>query len=374
MRNRWHRATRILALNLLVVLLSALAVLGGPGQPAQAQINPNQQCPPAITAVPNCNPNPPLQCPPGTEPSPGGRGCQPNPPQCPPGTQAVAGGCQPNPPPQCPPGTQAVAGGCEPNPPRCPPGTQAVAGGCQPNPPPVQQCPDGTVVAVGQSCAPTYLPPITLPGIPQGGSTQPVQTGVHCVDGSFAPTLAGCPQGPQPSPSGQTTPSTSPGLQPPATVTISGQNPVQLTIRANQFLDVTHSIEINLAPGVQATGVQVSTGSATIQGSQIVWNGFTLNAGDQASATINLAVTGGTTLTASGTPAIQNVLIQALDVSGNPVLEQAPGGGPTTDQLPITCTDTSGQPVPNCTGSSILPAAAFATRRLQVVLLLRSSP
>jgi len=163
-------------------------------------------------------------------------------------------------------------------------------------------------------------------------------------------------------PGGQTTPAPSPAQPagtPAATVAISGQNPVQITVHANQFLDFTHSVIINLDPSLQASSVSVSTGSATIQGNQVVWNGFTMNAGDDATATVSLVVTGGTTLMASGGPSIQSVTLDALDQSGHQVVQVNAGGGPPIGQLLTACVNASGQLVVACSGSGVLSTPQF---------------
>jgi len=145
----------------------------------------------------------------------------------------------------------------------------------------------------------------------------------------------------------------------PVTITISTQNPVKIGLHANQYLDLTHSVTFNLDPSVQATSVQVSTGSATIQGNQVVWSGFTMNAGDDASATVNLVVTGGTALMASGGPSIQSVTVEALDQSGNQVVQFNPGGGPVTAILTTACSNPTGQAVVACTGSGVFSTPQF---------------
>jgi len=124
-------------------------------------------------------------------------------------------------------------------------------------------------------------------------------------------------------------------------------------------LDLTHSVIINLDPSLQATTVSVSTGSASIQGNQVVWNGFTMNAGDEATATVSLVVTGGTTLMASGGPSIQSVTINALDQSGHPVVPVSASGGPAIAQLATACVSASGQVVVACNGSGILSTPQF---------------
>lgn len=141
-----------------------------------------------------------------------------------------------------------------------------------------------------------------------------------------------------------------PQIQPPgpgtspdaATVTISSGNPAVITVVANQYLDFTHSIDVTLAPGVQAGSVQVSTGTTSIQGSEVIWNGFTMNAGDTATMTISLSVSTGATLTSPSAPSIQTVTLTALDSSANTVMIQQPGGGPTVGDLSSSCAPASG--------------------------------
>jgi len=146
----------------------------------------------------------------------------------------------------------------------------------------------------------------------------------------------------------------------PVTITISNQNPVKIGLHANQYLDLTHSVIFNLDPAVQATSVQVSTGSGTIQGNQVVWSGFTMNAGDDASATVNLVVTGGTALMASGGASIQSVTVEALDQSGNQVVQFNPGGGPVTTTLTTVCSNPAGQAVVACMGSGVFSTPQFS--------------
>jgi hypothetical protein len=309
-------------------------------------------CPPAPTPAPPVpTPAPVKTCPPGTIPLQVIPGCQQLPPQigCPAGTQPVAGaaGCAPIPSPQqpgCPAGTQPTTAGCQtiPTQPVCPAGTQLSASGCQTPSTPVT-CPAGTQLSSnGQGCQTV----VNTPPAPSTTST------VRCPDGSTAPSASACPSPPV---SGG---STSPSLA--VTVTISNQNPVKVSLHANEYLDLTHSVIFNLDPAVQASSVQVSTGSATIQGSQVVWNGFTMNAGDDASATVNLVVTGGsTTLMAAGGPSIQSVTIEALDQSGNAVVQFNPGGGPVTGQLTTACSNPSGKTLVTCSGSGVFSTPTF---------------
>lgn len=194
------------------------------------------------------------------------------------------------------------------------------------------------------------LPPLaSAPVVPPGLTVQPSP--------QPCPALADCggyfsrPAAPQQAPSATS--------QPPATVTISTGNPVTVTIRANQYLDLTHSVVISLPPGVTATGAQVPVGTVTIVGGAVIWNGFVLEAGDEASATIDLTQTSGNTIVGVGTPAIQGVTITAIDQGGTPITFQAQGGGPSTDQLPIACSGTTGQTAPNCSGGVNDPRPEF---------------
>jgi hypothetical protein len=145
-------------------------------------------------------------------------------------------------------------------------------------------------------------------------------------------------------------------------VTISNTNPVTVTVHANQYLDLTHSIVITLAPGVTATGVQTTTGSTTIVGGAVIWNGFALQAGGEATATISLASS--TTIVGTGAPAIQGVTITALDQNSTPLNFTAPGGGPTVDTLPAACGGSSAQTGSSCGGTRRFTPVAGLTRRL----------
>jgi hypothetical protein len=310
------------------------------------------KCPPNTFAALSCQaptpvPAPAPQCPSGTVPLAGAPGCQTPPPQttCPPGMVPllVIPGCQTPPMPQpatnCPAGTQLIGNVCQ-TPTQttsCPVGTQPATNGqgCQ-------SLPTTTVCTAGTEPAPNGQGCQTIP------SSNP--TSVRCADGSTASSPAACPA-PVSSSAG------APTLA--LTVTMSNQNPVKISFHANQYLDLTHSAVFNLDPAVQATSVQVSTGSATIQGSQVVWNGFTMNAGDDASATVNLVVTGGTTLMASGGPSIQSVAVEALDQSGNQVVQFNPGGGPLTGVLTTACTNPKGGTVVTCTGSGTFSTPQF---------------
>jgi hypothetical protein len=194
-----------------------------------------------------------------------------------------------------------------------------------PNPfPGVTICPGGIFVPAGAPCPlppiNSFPPPITsFPPASQPASQPPIATPTPLPSRSPVPV---------PSPSPSPTPSTAP-----ATVTISNTNPVVITIHANQFLDLTHSVSIDVAPGVEVTGVQVTTGIATIQGNAVVWNGFTLNAGDDATATVSLATTPGAAQSAPGTPSIQSISLSALDANGQPVTQSVSAGGPPVDSL-----------------------------------------
>ena len=88
--------------------------------------------------------------------------------------------------------------------------------------------------------------------------------------------------------------------------------------------NLTQTATIALAPGVQATSVTVSTGSAVVQGNQIVWTNFSLDSGQQATATVSVVASGGGALVASGAPVVASVQIAAVDErTGEAVTEQA---------------------------------------------------
>jgi FHA domain len=91
-------------------------------------------------------------------------------------------------------------------------------------------------------------------------------------------------------------------------------------------------VTITLAPGVDATNVLVSTGSAAIQGNQVIWNGFSLNSGQIVPAIVGLSAP------ESGSPpegpAISGISIEAMGAGGNArVSELVAGGGPASAAL-----------------------------------------
>jgi len=101
---------------------------------------------------------------------------------------------------------------------------------------------------------------------------------------------------------------------------------VTLTNNMLNRADLGNTVIISSPPGVQASTVEVSTGSAVIQGDQVVWSGFSLESGAQASITVTLQATTGGALVGSGSALIQTVTVEALDsVSGQNVVERATG-------------------------------------------------
>jgi hypothetical protein len=144
----------------------------------------------------------------------------------------------------------------------------------------------------------------------------------------------------------------------PASIAISGQNPYTVTIHANQPLNILHSVVIDVGPNTVTTGVQVSTGTATIEGSQVIWNGFSLDTGQEASVTVSLTATADAALSGMGPPTIQSISLQALDLAGNPVVLYSDGNGNLTPIPASTCSNSS-QAVMECIGSSELTTQPF---------------
>lgn len=142
--------------------------------------------------------------------------------------------------------------------------------------------------------------------------------------------------------------------QPPVWITITTAGATAVVVIGNATkvpLDFTGTVVLNLAPDVTGTGVLVSTGSAVIQGSQLVWSGFTLSSGEIAPSIIQLASDGSTAQAAASSSAISSVDIEAKGTgSGVAVTEQAAGGGPAVTALPPRPTSTSKQALPS--GSS----------------------
>jgi hypothetical protein len=230
---------------------------------------------------------------------------------------------------QCPPpvATQAPT-----NPPRqtpVPAPTQPPL--ATPRPTPIVVPCGGTLfVPIGQACPTPTQPAFIGPVITQTPPVTPI------------PTPVPFPTNPQPQPVNQL----------PASISISGQNPVIVTIRANQPLNILHSVVIDVGPNTQATGVQVSAGTATIVGSQVIWNGFSLDTGQEASATVSLAATGGMALTGNGPPVIQSISMEALDLAGNPVILQSDSSGIVVSTTAPSCTTGGGQSLIACVGAS----------------------
>ncbi|MGI8970763.1 MAG: hypothetical protein ACR2HB_08650 [Dehalococcoidia bacterium] len=138
---------------------------------------------------------------------------------------------------------------------------------------------------------------------------------------------------------------------------------MRLIITNNTYCttDVSRTAVIDLAPGVAVSGsVQVSTGSAVVQGSQIVWTAFSLSGGQQATATINLVANAGGAAVASGAPSIRSVSVEAVDVvTGQRIVEQSASGGPAVAALLAAGATPPSATVAN--GSAAVAAAAPAT-------------
>lgn len=101
-------------------------------------------------------------------------------------------------------------------------------------------------------------------------------------------------------------------------------------------LSLQNSVVLDLGPNVQAANVQVTAGSAVIQGNQVVWNHFSLDSGEQASVTISLVVASGGSVVAAGAPLLRDMRVEAVDEqSGEPVLEQAGAAGPAVSSLAV---------------------------------------
>jgi hypothetical protein len=124
-----------------------------------------------------------------------------------------------------------------------------------------------------------------------------------------------------------------------------------VTIHANQPLNVLHSVIIDVGPNTQATGVQVTTGTATIEGSQVIWNGFSLDTGQEASVTVSLVASADAALSGMGPPTIQSISLQALDLAGNPVILYSDGSGNLSPVPNSTCSS-NGQSIVSCVGAS----------------------
>lgn len=118
--------------------------------------------------------------------------------------------------------------------------------------------------------------------------------------------------------------------QPPIGVVITrigNQATIAVTNNTIDPLDLRRTVIIQTAPGVVATSAVASAGATSVSGSQVVWSNLSLDSGQEASITVNLAATGGGPLAAGGGPVIQSVTVDGSDVqSGEAVAENSQTG------------------------------------------------
>ncbi|MGI8552215.1 MAG: hypothetical protein ACR2PL_15740, partial [Dehalococcoidia bacterium] len=144
-------------------------------------------------------------------------------------------------------------------------------------------------------------------------------------------------------------------------ITVSG-SVVQTTLENNTTvqLDVTQTAVIDLAPGVAVASVQVSMGTTTVQGSQIVWSNFSLASAQQATATISLVATGGGAVVASAAT-IRSVSVEAIDTrTGERFSEQALPGAAALAAAAPAATPAAVAASPATGGAAVAAAAAAA--------------
>jgi FHA domain-containing protein len=104
-------------------------------------------------------------------------------------------------------------------------------------------------------------------------------------------------------------------------------------------------VTIMPAPGVGVTKVLVSTGSAAIQGNQVIWNGFSLNSGQIVPAIVELSST--TPAASADAASIREISIDARETgSGGRVTESVAGGGPPLTALETGQVGTAANPAP----------------------------
>ena len=122
--------------------------------------------------------------------------------------------------------------------------------------------------------------------------------------------------------------------QPPIWLTIDAKGAAAVVTIGNATrvpLNFSGTVVMSLAPGARGTEVLVSTGTATIEGNQIVWTGFSLDSTQIVPAIVMLAPSG--SASAAIGSAISEVSIDAKDQTGAVVTERAAGGGPTLAAL-----------------------------------------
>jgi hypothetical protein len=168
---------------------------------------------------------------------------------------------------------------------------QLASCGALPGPVGTQVCNNGQgpTIPIGLICpTPTELPTPTP-------SPTPVvyQTNVAVTSGSDLPLLPGH-EG-----------------QPPVGVTVSqtGNNlTIGIAINTLDSLDLSHTVDITLDPGVDASGATATVGTTAVPGSEVQWNIASLDSGQTASISISLATT-----TGQGTGSV----VQSITVAGS---------------------------------------------------------
>jgi hypothetical protein len=134
-------------------------------------------------------------------------------------------------------------------------------------------------------------------------------------------------------------------------------------------LNFTGTVVIDLAPGARSVQVLVPTGTATIQGNQIVWTGFSLDSTQIVPAIVSLAPGGASSASGGSATAISEISIESKDQqSGTAVTERIAGGGPTLLALTSAPTvSTNAVPASAATATTgATPLPTNATRMLGV--------
>ena len=184
--------------------------------------------------------------------------------------------------------------------------------------------------------APTPAPAVAavcFPALPAGQTLS-----VQVISGNDIPRRPGCQSDPPIAVTLATAPPSTVQASPGRTVQGAPRGGTTLTATLTNYtvdaLSLQGTTVFDLGAGVQATNVSVTAGTAVIQGNQVVWNHFDLSSGEQASATISLVATSGSSVVAAGTPALSSVSVDAVDSqSGEQVVEQGGSAGPPISSL-----------------------------------------
>ncbi|HTE86422.1 MAG TPA: FHA domain-containing protein [Dehalococcoidia bacterium] len=156
--------------------------------------------------------------------------------------------------------------------------------------------------------------------------------------------------------------------QPPVWLTVDTKGAAAVVTIGNATkvpLNFTGTVVMSLAPGARGVQVLVPVGSASIEGNQVVWTGFSLDSAQIAPAIVMLAPSGTGSSSNTGTTAVSEISVEAKDQqSGAGVTERVAGGGPTLAALasaPVNATVPTA-PAAGTTSAAVVPLSQSVAR------------